>query len=84
MAIFGKNKHYRFAEVKRRHFNETAARCFLRADARPVIEHILARTPGAIDAVAKRLPAGFPESVASAIFEGLAKSAEQLEAMPEK
>lgn len=81
MAVFGKNKHYRFAEVQRRHFNSTAARCFLRADAEDVIERVLARTRGAIDAVAARLPAGFPDRVATTIFAGVARSAEQLSAM---
>lgn len=81
MALLGKNKHYRFSEVQRRHFNDTAARCFLRADAEDVIERVLARTAGAIDAVAGRLPPGFPQQVAASIFEGLAQSAKQLSTM---
>lgn len=36
MALLGKNNHYRFADVQRRHFNSTAARCFLRTDAEDV------------------------------------------------
>jgi hypothetical protein len=40
MALLGKNKHYRFADVHRRHFNSTAAKCFLRADAENVIEKV--------------------------------------------
>jgi serine/threonine-protein kinase HipA len=78
MALLGKNKHYRFADVQRRHFNSTAARCFLRADAEDVIERVLARTAGAIEAVAARLPTGFPERVADTIFNGIARSAKQL------
>jgi serine/threonine-protein kinase HipA len=81
MAVLGKNKHYRFSDVQRRHFNSTAARCFLRADAEDVIERVLARTSGAIDAVAARLPTGFPERVAASIFDGIARSAGQLRAM---
>jgi serine/threonine-protein kinase HipA len=81
MAVLGKNKHYRFSDVQRRHFNSTAARCFLRADAEEVIERVLARTNGAIDAVAARLPTGFPEQVAASIFDGIARSARQLGAM---
>lgn len=82
MAVLGKNKHYRFSDVQRRHFNNSAARYFLRADAEDVIEGVLARTTGAIDAVAARLPPGFPEQVAATIFEGIARSAKQRGAMP--
>jgi len=82
MALLGKNKHYRFADVQRRHFNSTAARCFLRADAEDLIERVLARTTGAIEAVAARLPAGFPQHVAETIFAGMERSARQLGEMP--
>ena len=78
MALLGKNKHYRFSDVQRRHFNSTAAKCFLRADAEDVIETVLARMPGAIEAVAARLPAGFPERLAATIFAGIERSAKQL------
>ena len=78
MALLGKNKHYRFADVQRRHFNSTAAKCFLRADAEDVIESVLERTSGAIEAVAARLPSGFPVRVADAVFAGIKRSAQQL------
>ncbi|MQA22097.1 type II toxin-antitoxin system HipA family toxin [Rugamonas rivuli] len=84
MALMGKNKHYRFADIQRRHFNSTAARCFRRADAEDVIERVLARTSGAIDAVAARLPSGFPERVAATIFASVTRSARQLSAMAAK
>jgi len=81
MAVWGKHKHYRYPDVQRRHFNSTAARYFLRADAENIIEGVLARVDGAIDAVAARLPAGFPERVAATIFDGITRSARQLGAM---
>ncbi|WP_228893412.1 type II toxin-antitoxin system HipA family toxin [Pseudoduganella aquatica] len=80
MAILGKNKHYRFSEIQRRHFNSVAARCFLRADAEDVIERLLARIDGAVAAVAERLPSGFPERVAGPIFAGVERFAKQLNA----
>jgi serine/threonine-protein kinase HipA len=80
MALLGKNKHYRFADVQRRHFNSTAAKCFLRADAEEVIESLLARTSSAIETVAARLPSGFPDRVAETIFAGIKRSAQQLAA----
>lgn len=81
MAVVGKNKHYRMADIQRRHFNSTAAKYFLRNDAEDVIERVLERTPGAIEAVAKRLPAGFPGQLASAVFDGLTNAAEHLRGM---
>jgi serine/threonine-protein kinase HipA len=80
MALLGKNKHYRFADVQRRHFNSTAAKCFLRADAEDVIESVLERISGAIEAVAARLPSGFPARVAETVFAGIKRSAQQLDA----
>jgi len=82
MALLGKNKHYHFKDVQRRHFNSTAAKCFQRTDAEDLIEQVLERTTTAIDNVAKKLPKGFPEKVAESIFQGLRKSAEQLDRMP--
>lgn len=84
MALLGKNKHYHFKDVQRRHFNSTAAKCFQRPDAEDLIEQVLERTTTAIDNVAKKLPKGFPEKVAESIFQGLRKSAEQLDRMPKE
>ncbi|TFW30931.1 type II toxin-antitoxin system HipA family toxin [Duganella callida] len=78
MAMLGKNKHYRFSYVQRRHFNSTAARYFLRTDAEDIIERVLAKTRGAIEAVAARLSPGFPERVAATIFAGIERSAMHL------
>ena len=78
MAVLGKNKHDRFLDVQRRHFNSTAVKCFLRGDGEDVIERVLARASGAIETVAARLPAGFPERVAATIFAGIERSARQL------
>ena len=82
MALLGKNKHYHFKDVQRRHFNSTAAKCFQRPDAEALIGQVLERTPAAIDNVARKLPVGFPEKVAVSIFEGMRRSAEQLDRMP--
>lgn len=78
MALLGKNKHYRYSNVQRRHFNSTAAECFLRRDAEDIIDGVLARTCGAIEAVAARLPTGFPERIAATIFAGIERSARHL------
>jgi hypothetical protein len=49
MAMVGKIKHYRFADVHRQDLNYTVANYLLRADAEVVIERVLASTTGDIE-----------------------------------
>ncbi|WP_354683674.1 HipA domain-containing protein [Cupriavidus necator] len=84
MAVVGKNRHYGFREIQRRHFNAMAPRCFLGADAEPVIRHILDQTPVVIDRVSAAIPPGFPQKVADTILDGLRMSVQRLAAMPAK
>lgn len=82
MAAEGTSRHYHWWQIQRRHFNRMAQRYGYRDGAEPVIEHLVARTPGVIDAVTAELPPGFPADLAKAVFEGLSKSAEALARMP--
>jgi serine/threonine-protein kinase HipA len=82
MAFLGKNKHYHFKTIQRRHFNATAQKCFYGPDAEDLITALLARTPEVIERVSARLPTGFPQRIADTILEGLAASARRLAAMP--
>jgi serine/threonine-protein kinase HipA len=82
MAVLGKNKHYHFKDIQRRHFNHMAAKCFSRKDAEAVLESVLEQVPNVIDTVGQLLPTGFPELVAQSIFTGLQRSAERLKTMP--
>jgi serine/threonine-protein kinase HipA len=82
MALHGKNRHDHFKDVQRRHFNATAAKFFQRATAEDVIDEVLGGLESAIAIVEARVPAGFPEKVATAIFEGMRRSARQLASMP--
>lgn len=82
MAVSGKSRHFTLATVLRRHFNTTAARCGWGDSAEDLIGELLARVDGAIDSVARQLPQGFPEDVATAIFEGMRLQARRLEAQP--
>ena len=82
MAVQGKNKHYHFKDIQRRHYNSMAVNCFDRVDAEDVIEQVLELTPGAIEAMASKLPAEFPSWIAESIFEGLRASTKLLEQMP--
>lgn len=80
MAVAGKNRHYLLKDIQRRHFDAMARRCGYGGSAGPLVEEILARVPGAIEEVNAKLPAGFPQRVADAIFSGLRESAAKLAA----
>jgi serine/threonine-protein kinase HipA len=82
MAILGKNKHYLFKDIQRRHFNSIASKCFDRVDAEEVIGRVQEAAPRAIEAMGSRLPEGFPEWIAESVFNGLKSSAGLLENMP--
>lgn len=68
MAALGKNRHYHVKDNQRRHFNHMAAKYFNLSDTEVEIESVPARTPHAIEAVGRRLRAGFPMRLAESIF----------------
>jgi serine/threonine-protein kinase HipA len=84
MAVSGKNRHYAFRDIQRRHFNAMAPRCSYGPDAEPIIQRLIAQTPGVIARVSAELPEGFPAKVSDRIFEGLRKTIAALEVMPAK
>jgi serine/threonine-protein kinase HipA len=77
MAVWRKNRHYRWSETRRAHFEATAADCRLR-DAGLLIDELVQRTPQAIEQVRAQLPDSFPGSVAGPIFDGLSRAAAAL------
>ncbi|RZT42619.1 type II toxin-antitoxin system HipA family toxin [Cupriavidus agavae] len=81
MAVSGKNRHFLLRDIRRRHFNAMARRCYVGTSAEPVLTGLLERLPGAIAEVAGRVPQGFPARVADPIFEQLEASADRLAAM---
>lgn len=82
MAVLGKNKHYLFKDIQRRHFNNMAVKYFDRVNAEDVIGRVLEATPTVIEAIKGKLPASFPGWIAQSIFDGLKASAGLLERMP--
>lgn len=74
----GSNMHYRISDIRRRHWNATAARNGLAGGGEDIITELIERTPGVIAGVQAQLPAGFPARVADAVFTGLRNAAAQL------
>jgi serine/threonine-protein kinase HipA len=81
MAVRGKNKHYRIAQIQRRHFNMMARRCGFGNDMEPIILEVIGETASIVDKVSRRLPKRFPAKVFDAVAKGLRQSARQLEEM---
>jgi serine/threonine-protein kinase HipA len=81
MAAHGRNRHYLFTEIQRRHFNSTAERSGIGKTAEPIINEILTKTPQVIAAVQKATPKGFAQNVLDPILAGLSESAMKLENM---
>ncbi|MFZ1731385.1 MAG: type II toxin-antitoxin system HipA family toxin [Bacteroidota bacterium] len=71
MAVSGTNRHYRWDQIQRRHWEETAARCGFASEIDSVLEEIVSRTPAAIQTVEAELPNRFPSAVSEPILEGL-------------
>jgi serine/threonine-protein kinase HipA len=82
MAVRGQNKHYHLKDIQRRHFNAMAAQCGLGESAEPIVEEVLAATPGVIARVQQGLPKAFPQQVLDAVLGGLSSSAKRLADMP--
>lgn len=78
MALRGAQKHYRIADIDRRHFNATARLCGLGKDMESIIDDVVERTPQVIDDVGARLPKGFPMRVFDVITKGAAGAAERM------
>ncbi|HVE84028.1 MAG TPA: type II toxin-antitoxin system HipA family toxin [Myxococcales bacterium] len=74
MAVLGKNRHYRWKEIRVRHWLETARRCAV-PDAREIIEGVVERVPDAVEEVRSALPRTFPGAISEPILKGLAGAA---------
>lgn len=78
MAVSGKNRHYRWNEIRLEHWLATAQECGFGANIEALLKEILARVPSAIEKVRGETPSEFPSHVSDSIFEGLQKSADKL------
>lgn len=82
MGLKAKAKHYRLAEIQRRHFNVVAQRCGLGPDMESIISSVIEATPSVIDKAAEDLPKKFPSALFEKITTNLRKAVERLADMP--
>jgi len=82
MALLGSNRHYLAHNIQRRHFNSTAKEVGYGANAEPLLQDFMARTPAIVEKIRSELPGGFSEKVADKILGGLLAAAKALEKMP--
>lgn len=84
MALRCTNAHWRMRDILRRHWEAIGRRSgIVSASGQGVdglIQDVIDRTPVALDAVAAKLPAGFPAHVADSILNGIAAAVRKLEA----
>lgn len=78
MAVWGANRHYKWGEIRRSHFERTAADCGLGSSVKTLIAELVERTPEVLRQVTAAIPAGFPDGVSGPILEGLAQAAQRL------
>lgn len=79
MAVHGRNRHYAWQSIRKRHWVSTARICGIAAvEVERMIEDLTARTPAVIDRVAGELPEDFPALISGPIFEELRKAATRL------
>jgi serine/threonine-protein kinase HipA len=79
MAAHGRNRHYRWNMISRRHWLETARKCrFAAEDMDSLIEECCDRTYRVIEDVGSRLPSHFPAGIADAIFKGVIAARDRL------
>ena len=78
MAVWSANRHYKWREIRRSHFEHTATACGLGPWAPQLIDELVERTPEVIRQVSAVIPAGFPVGVSAPILEGLERAARRL------
>lgn len=71
MAVYGKNKHYKWYGILKRHWFSMAEKVkFPQEEMLQIIEELVESVPTAIEKTLKDLPKGFPSSVSKTIAEG--------------
>ena len=74
MAAWGKNRHYNWDRIQRRHWERVGTDCGLN-NPREVIDQLAQVTPEVITTVQSQLPGDFPDRVAQPVLKGLREAA---------
>ncbi len=78
MAACGKNRHYHWAGIQRRHWLDTANLCGLGPEAGQLITDLVEQTPAVLERISALLPDDFPNDVSAPILDGVRKAAKKL------
>lgn len=80
MATRGKNRHRKWDGILQRHWLSTAKRCnFPESEMSQIMGKIVDEMDRVIDDVGSNLPEGFPDKVATPIFEGMKSARERMD-----
>lgn len=72
MGLIGKNKHYHWDTIVRRHFISTAsASQFSTEQANIILDTMLEQVEPVIEKTKQHLPNTFPKNIANSIFKGM-------------
>lgn len=71
MAVEGRRRHYRWHLIQRRHWEETARQCGLANEFAALVGELVELTPEVVKQVSAKLPADFPDDVATPMLKGL-------------
>ena len=75
MSLRGKNRHYKWERMLRRHWLSTAKRCnFPDDEMDKIIERVLCELDQVIEQVGTNLPEKFPDDVATSVFDGMKRA----------
>lgn len=79
MAVIGKNRHYRWNQIVRRHWLETATKCqFPPEEMDKIIDRCCDTAEYSIEKAKAIVPPGFPSRTAEAIFSGILSARDRL------
>lgn len=79
MALKGKNRHYHWAGISKRHWLETAHACrFPEEEMEVIIGDLLDKMDGVVQTATNQLPSSFPADVAGPILDGMREARDRL------
>lgn len=79
MAVSGKNRHYRWMDIRKKHWLENAGKCrYAKQDMARIMEKCCDLANGCIETVQTAVPPGFPEEIAESVFSGICRAKDLL------